>query len=85
MQIALTVHNYAGKGEDRVSILTESSAQFAKRLIGAGYTGDAWNVADLIDAGISVFVKQFNVTVQKLQTLEEMEAQNPDGFRNPIE
>ena len=72
MQIQMTVHDYAGSGADRTSVLTESSAQFAKRLIGAGYHGDAWHIADKLDMGELVYVKEFRISAQKLQHLPEL-------------
>jgi hypothetical protein len=66
MQLLMTVHHYAGGTEDHVSTLVKSSAQFARDLLSAGYKGDAWNVADLIDSGIQIYIKQFDVTVKKV-------------------
>jgi len=66
MQLQMTVHNYAGTAEARHVSLVESSAQFAKRLIGAGYHGDAWAIADQIDVGEPVYIEQFDITVRKM-------------------
>ena len=65
MKLLVTVHNYAGTGKDYKAELIMSSALYARGLQSAGYIGDAWAVADALDAGEVVFIEQFQITVQK--------------------
>lgn len=65
----IVVATFHGDIDLNIAFKAESTAQVVDKLVADGYTGDANNLIDLIDIGTSIYVRQFDITLQKVQAV----------------